>query len=164
MNQSKRVGRTDDENDPHRRDNFTKMKLVLPVGKQKAWELIATPKGIASWHPLRCEGRVAIGEILEYFWREGISESFEVKYLGAKHSAIQLRWRDGAILRFYLHGALTTLTLQVEYPATSQGARNQSAELPYWAFYLANLKSIALGGHDLRNDLPGRTWAKGFID
>jgi len=57
MNQSKRVGRTDDENDPHRRDNFTKMKLVLPVGKQKAWELIATPKGIASWHPpLRGKG------------------------------------------------------------------------------------------------------------
>ncbi len=77
---------------------------------------------------------------------------------------MQLRWRDGATLHFYLHGAMTTLTLVVEYPKTSQGERNQRAELPYWAFHLANLKSVALNGPDLRNKFPGRTWRKGFID
>src|SRR2546422_11749953 len=44
MNEFTRLGRADDENDPHRRDNLTKMKMVLPVGKQRAWELIATPR------------------------------------------------------------------------------------------------------------------------
>lgn len=59
---------------------------------------------------------------------------------------------------------MTTLTLEVEYPRTAEGRRNQLTELPRWAFYLTNLKSVALGGPDLRNTLPGRTWDKGFID
>ncbi len=140
------------------------MKMVLPVGKPRAWDLIATPAGMTSWFPMRCEGRVATGEVPEFFWRRGVSEKFEVKYVGEKHSALQLRWREGEILRFYLHGAMTTLTLEAEYPSTAEGTRNQITELPLWAFYLANLKSVALGGPDLRNSSPGRSWDKRFID
>ncbi len=57
----------------------------------------------------------------------------------------------------YLHGRLTTLTLEVEYKDASQGRKDQLEELPKWAFRLANLKSVAVNGKDLRSGsaMPG---------
>ena len=75
-----------------------------------------------------------------------------------------MQWRNGGRLRYYLHGKLTTLTLEVEYPKNADGRGNQVSELANWAFFLANLKSVALNGPDLRNKGPSRSWKKGFID
>jgi hypothetical protein len=141
---------------------MTKMKMVLPVGKKRAWKLIATPRGLASWFPDRCDGRVAAGSFLEFGWRDGSSENFRVIYVGDKHSAFRLARRDGSQLRFYLHGKMTTLTLEVGYPSNAR--RTQISELALWAFYLANLKSVALSGTDLRHQLTGRSKKIGFID
>ena len=51
---------------PFAKGNMTKMKLFLPVSKKEAWKLIATPKGLASWFPTRCEGSVLPGRTLEF--------------------------------------------------------------------------------------------------
>ncbi len=75
-----------------------------------------------------------------------------------------MQWRNGGKLRYYLHGKLTTLTLEVEYPKNADGQGNQVSELAHWAFFLANLKSVALNGPDLRNKGLNRSRKKGFID
>jgi hypothetical protein len=148
------------------RENTTKLKLLLPVGKERAWELIATSEGLASWLPAACIGRVAVGELLAFRWNDGSVEQFRVRSLGEKHSSVRLDWRHGAELRFYLHGRLTTLTVEVEYRNTTQGGKDQVRELPIWGFRLANLKSVAVRGHDLRSRStePRRSWKVGFID
>ena len=73
-------------------------------------------------------------------------------------------WKHGAQIQFYLHGKMTTLTLEVEYQNTRMGRVHRVSELPIWAFYLANLKSVALGGPDLRHGLKGHTKEMGIID
>jgi hypothetical protein len=87
-----------------------------------------------------------------------------VIYVGEKHSSFRLMRENGTQIRFYLHGRMTTLTLEVEYPKNAKASENQASELAQWAFYLANLKSVALGGLDLRQQLPGRKSVNGFID
>ena len=140
------------------------MKMVLPVGKKKAWELVATSAGLASWLPVKCSGPVIVGGFLKFGWRGGRSEKFRVLIIGEKHSSFRMAWRDSAVIRFYLHGRMTTLTVEVHYPDSLEGRANQIEELTFWAFHLANLKSVALGGPDLRHGLRGRTKEEGFID
>lgn len=149
---------------PYLRGNVTKMKTILPVGKRKAWRLIATPRGIASWFPISCTGRVAAGSTLRFHWPDGETEWFQVLRLGEKRSSFHMQWRNCGRVRYYLHGKLTTLTLEVEYPKNADSRGNQVSELAHWAFFLANLKSVALNGPDLRNKEPSRSWKKGFID
>jgi hypothetical protein len=148
------------------RGNTTKLKLLLPVGKKRAWELIATSEGLASWLPAACVGEVAVGELLSFRWDDGSEERFRVRRLGEKHSSVRLDWRHGAELRFYLHGRLTTLTVEVEYRNTMEGRKDQLRELPMWGFRLANLKSVAVSGQDLRSRSTEsrRSWKVGFID
>jgi len=135
---------------PHPQDHLTKIKLILPVGKKKAWRLIATTRGIASWFPTQCKDRVRKGHILEFIWSNGRSEHFKVLYAGK--------------LRYYLHGRLTTLTLEVDYPNKPGASSNQISEIALWIFLLAHLKSVALKGQDLRNRMTSRSWSKGLID
>ncbi|MBO0887849.1 hypothetical protein J2P12_01970 [Candidatus Bathyarchaeota archaeon] len=142
----------------------TKLKIVLPVGKKRAWKYIATPAGLARWLPSNCTGKIMPGESLKFDWRDGFSEQFRVVCVGEKHSSLRLRRRDGSDVRFYLHGKMTTLTLEVGYPKTVAGRNSRVSELPLWGFRLANLKSVALGGPDLRHQLRGRTWRMGFVD
>jgi hypothetical protein len=151
---------------PFTRRNTTKLKMLLPVGKPRAWELITTVEGLASWFPVGCAGTVAAGEELTFRWADGSVERFRVRRLGDRRSSFALDWRRGAELRLYLHGRLTTVTLEVEYRPGRQGRRDQLAELPLWAFRLSNLKSVAMGGRDLRSQsaLPRRSWRAGFID
>ncbi len=140
------------------------MKIVLPVGKERAWRMIATPDGLASWFPTKCTGHMTPGGLLEFGWKNGKSDVFRILYLGEKHSSFRMRWLDDAMIRFYLHGRMTTLTLEVEYQNNLTGRLDQLSELPQWAFYLANLKSVALGGPDLRNRLKGHGESERFID
>ena len=142
------------------------MKMLLPVGKARAWDLIATAEGLASWLPSRCEGTVEEGEWLTFAWPDGSSDRLRLRRVGKKHSAIALDWTREAEFRVYLHGRLTTLTLEVEYRKNSEGRRHQLSELPRWAFWLANLKSVAVHGRDLRSrsTMPRRPWNAGFID
>jgi len=140
------------------------MKIILPVGKRKAWSLIATPAGIASWFPAQCRGIVKVGEPLEFTWPDGSADHFRVMRMGEQHSSFAMEWRDGASLSYYLHGRRTTLTLEVEYPANSEGRTRQIRELAQWAFRLANLKSVGLRGRDLRQSAWKRSWTFGFID
>ena len=100
---------------PNLLGRVTKMKMVLPVGKRRAWELIATPEGLASWFSLKCIGQVKPGRFLTLGWRGGQLTRFKILYVGKQHSSFRLIWKHGAQIRFYLHGKMTTLTLEVEY-------------------------------------------------
>lgn len=150
--------------DPYLRGMTTKMKMIMPVGKKRAWRLIATLDGLSSWFPSKCSGRVNLGTDLDLGFRDGDVQRFRVLSMGEKHSSFRMLRSDGAQVRFYLHGKMTTLTIEVEYPNSLDGRRSQISELPLWAFRLANLKSVALGGPDLRHQLTGRTKNTGFID
>ncbi|OLD02775.1 MAG: hypothetical protein AUJ07_08015 [Crenarchaeota archaeon 13_1_40CM_3_53_5] len=66
--------------------------------------------------------------------------------LGERHPSFQMQWRNGGRLRYYLHGKLTTLTPEVEYPRNTEGHKQQISEIAQWGFSLAKLKSVALGG------------------
>jgi len=138
--------------------------MILPVGKKKAWRLITSHRGICSWFPAHLEGKIEAGEQLRFDWRGERSENYKVLYLGPKHSSFRLQQSVGVKVSIYLHGRLTTLTLEVEYPGTPKAKRDQASEVARWAFFLVDLKSVALGGPDLRNNLQGRSWVKGFID
>src|SRR5436309_1074743 len=102
------------------------MKMILPVGKKKAWKMIATSKGITSWFPRECKGRASAGNFLSFRWPDGKHERFQVLSLGERHFSLQMQWRNGGRLRYYLHGKLTTLTLEVEYPRSSGATCNKS--------------------------------------
>lgn len=54
---SRNVGESDEPNDPHRYDNLTRMKIVLPVGKQKAWECYPQWHCLLVPHEMRGKGR-----------------------------------------------------------------------------------------------------------
>lgn len=149
---------------PLSRSVKTKLKMTLPVGKKRAWKLIGTTKGLESWFPTKCTGQIESGNYLELESRDGSTEKYRINYLGEKHSSFRLLREDGSEVRFYLHGRMTTLTLEVDYPDSVDGKEKRISELPLWAFRLANLKSVALRGPDLRHRLRGRTKFKGFID
>lgn len=150
---------------PYVLGNVTRMKMLLPVGKERAWDLIATSEGLTSWFPAGCAGTVRVGEFLTFAWEDGSVDRVRVRRLGEKHSSLSFDWRHGAELRVYLHGRLTTLTLEVEYEEIRK-RKDQRQELPRWAVRLANLKSCAMHRRDLRNGstLSRRSWKVGFID
>jgi hypothetical protein len=143
--------------------NTEKMKIVLPVGKGRAWKLLTTRQGICSWFAVSCNGKISSGEQLEFGWTDEKPVKHRVLNMGQKHSSFLLERSDGTRLSFYLHGRLTTLTLQIAHPPTIR-RQDRIADVRLWAFFLANLKSVALGGPDLRNTLRGRSWKRGFID
>ena len=149
---------------PIPRGLITKLKMVLPIGKKRAWNLIATPKGLQSWLPVKCTGRMEPGNWLKFGWRDGDAEEYRIISLGVKHSSFRLAREDGFQVRFYLHGRMTTLTLELEYPTSPVARRNRDLEVSFWAFHLANLKSVAFKGPDLRHRLRGRARSRGFID
>ena len=146
--------------------NITRMKMLLPVGKARSWDLIATSEGLASWLSKRCTGTATVGGLLTFGWADGSVDRFRVRRLGKNRSSFAMGWRNGAELRVYLHGRLTTLTLEVEYKNTLSGRSDQISELPRWAFRLANLKSVAVNRRDLRSGstMLRRSWGAGFID
>jgi hypothetical protein len=143
--------------------NNEKMKIVLPIGKSRAWKLLTTRRGICSWYAVSCNGKISTGEQLEFSWTDEKPVKHRVLSMGQRHSSFLLERKDGTRLSFYLHGRLTTLTLEIAHPPT-KGRRDRTADVRLWAFFLANLKSVALGGPDLRNTLRGRSWKHGFID
>ena len=140
-----------------------KMKIVLSVGKSRAWRLLTTREGICSWYAVSCNGKIERGEEIEFSWPSERSVKDTVLSMGQKHSSFLLEQTDGTKLSFYLHGRLTTLTLEIAYPVTIR-RRDRISDVRLWAFFLANLKSVALGGPDLRNTLRGRSWKYGFVD
>lgn len=148
---------------PFAKGNVTKLKMVLPISKKKAWKLIATPKGLASWFPTVCKGRVAPGQTLEFGWPGGDVERFQVLRVGEAGSVWHMSWWKTGKVRYALHGREPThFTLEVQYP---RSARHwQSPELVGWTFFMSNLKSVAMGGPDLRNKNPRFSWKKGYID
>ena len=134
---------------PYLTGTLTKIKMVLPVGKKQAWNLIATSNGMKSWLLKDCVGDFEQRKPLVFTWPEGARENARVVYVGEKHSSLQLDRENRSRLRFYLHGRMTTLTLEVEYRLCDNPDKLQASELTTWAFGLANLKSVALGGRSL---------------
>jgi len=57
--------------DPFMKSNLTRLKLVLPVSKTRVWQLVGTPKGLASWFPTHVKGRIAAGKMIEFGWTTG---------------------------------------------------------------------------------------------
>ncbi len=150
-------------NNPYSKGDVTRMKLVLPVSKKEAWRLIATARGLASWCPSKCRGRLLRGQTLEFEWPDGSVETHRVVRVGDGNSSLALDWWHGGRVQFYLHGRQPThLTLRVEYPRSAK--RWRSTELVGWTFFLSNLKSVAMKGPDLRSKNPKLSWKRGYID
>src|SRR2546421_10521728 len=90
----------------HFRSNATRMKMILPVGKKKAWRLITSRRGICSWFPVFLEGKIVVGELLRFAWPGEQSVNYKVLYLGPKRSSFRLQRADGVKVSVYLHGRL----------------------------------------------------------
>lgn len=152
-----------DLKNPYVKGNVTKLKMLLPTSKKEAWKLIATPKGLASWFPTKCRGRVRKDSSLEFGWADGSTETHRVLWVGEAHSSLTLDWWETGRVSFYLHGREPThLTLQVTYPKSAR--KWQALEFVGWTFFLSNLKSAAMKGPDLRSRNSKLSWKKGYID
>ncbi len=149
---------------PFVRGNVTRLKLLLPCNRKKAWKLIATPSGISSWFPITCKGRVAAGKSLVFGWPGGDTETVRVLEV-TKGESLQTDWWQLGKVRYSVKGNdPTVFTLEVRYPKKGKGKSWQIPELVGWTFFLSNLKSIAMKGPDLRSNDPKRSWKKAFID
>ncbi len=142
------------------------MKVALPCSKAEAWRLIGTPEGLSSWFPVTVQGRMGIGEMLEFYWPSGTPDQFKVLDV-REGDHWEMSWQAGGDgrVRYSLRGDRpTTLELEVTYDNTERGRQWQLLEVGPWAFYLANLKSAALKGPDLRTRDPKVTWKDGHLD
>lgn len=149
---------------PYVNGNDTILKIFLPVETSRAWELVATPQGTSSWFPKACLGQIAEGETVEFQWDSSKPDKFKVlKVEPGKYW--EMSWVEGGKVRYAIKDENPVVfTLEVSYPATPTGREAQELEVAPWSFLLANLKSIALGGPDLRSRNPSPIWKEGFID
>ena len=151
---------------PYLLGNVTRLKVVLPCAKREAWRLIGTPDGLASWFPVSCKGRMAVGEMLEFGWPSGAPDRFRIlDFKEGDHW--EMDWQAGGPgrVRYSLRGeGIVVFELEVTYDNTEEGRKWQLLESAPWAFYLANLKSAALKGPDLRSQEPKISWKDGFLD
>ncbi len=149
---------------PYIQGNTTKLKVLLPAKKSEVWQLMGTAEGMGKWFPLECVGKISKGETLEFRWGVGDPEEFEV--LDYKENEFwEMRWLEGAKVRYSVEGDNPViLTLEVTYADTEQGKATQLLEVAGWSFYLANLKSVVMGGPDLRRKGDFYSWKEGFVD
>ena len=78
---------------------------------------------------------------------------------------MQMSWFNDGKVRYAIEGEKPHfLHIHVDYADTKDGKNDQLIELPGWSFFLANLKSLVLGGPDLRDNTGNNDWDKGFID
>ncbi len=149
---------------PYIIENITRMKVVLPVKREKVWSLVGVAEGFSAWFPKSCQGKIAKGEILEFGWMSGSPDRFRVLEV-VENQWWEMEWSDGATIRFSLDDENPVIfTLEVTYPKSPQGETAQMQEVTGWIFYLVNLKSILLNGPDLRNNNPSYSWRERFID
>jgi uncharacterized protein YndB with AHSA1/START domain len=152
---------------PYIKENLTVLKVFLPVRADKAWELISTPKGIFSWFPKACLGQIVEGETLEFQWDSSNPDKFKVLQV-VPNQYWEMEWvvaDQGGKVRYGIKADNSIVfTLEVTYPRNPTGKEAQDSEVAPWSFMLANLKSIASGGPDLRSHHPSPIWKEGFID
>lgn len=151
-------------NNPHIVNNVIKLRVVLPCSKESVWRLIATPEGLASWFPPSCRGVIAKDEIIEFAWMNDSAYTFRVLELENGHF-MEMEWIKGAKVRYSIDRENpVVVTIEATYPQTSEGKEQQLIEIAPWAFEITNLKSIAVGGVDLRSHDSKFSWRDGFID
>jgi uncharacterized protein YndB with AHSA1/START domain len=149
---------------PYIQGNITKLKVLLPGERKKVWQLTGTPQGMGKWFPIECLGKIAKGEILEFIWVAGAPDKFKVLEVKENESWM-MEWVEGAQVRYRLEGeSPVILILEVTYSDNEQGKATQLIEVAGWTFYLANLKSIVMGGPDLRRKDSSHSWKDSFID
>ena len=88
-------------NNPYVEGNTTKLKIVLACDKGKAWELIATPVGLAAWFPSRCEGNIIKGEEIVFHWPTDPPEKFIVLDIH-ESQWWEMTWYDNSKIRYVL--------------------------------------------------------------
>ncbi|EQB63502.1 MAG: hypothetical protein RBG1_1C00001G1081 [candidate division Zixibacteria bacterium RBG-1] len=149
---------------PYIQGNITKLKVLLPGERKKAWQLVGTPQGMGKWFPLECLGKIAKGETIEFIWVAGAPEKFKVLDV-KENESWEMEWVEGAKVKYHLESESPVIfSLEVSYPDNEQGKATQLIEVAGWTFYLANLKSVVMGGPDLRRKNSSYGWKEGFID
>jgi len=149
---------------PYVQGHKTFMRVTLPCDMNRAWELIGTPAGLEKWFPKRCEGQIISGQKLIFHWLSDPANEFSVLEV-MENKWWEMSWFEGGKVRYRLEdGSPVIFNLEVHYPESEKGKEIQILELPPWGFLLANLKSIASNGPDLRNQNTRFNWREGFIE
>ena len=160
------MAETIEVDNPYLMGNVTRLRVVLPSSKADAWNLIGTAHGLSSWFPVSCGGRMAVGETLEFGWTGSSPDRFRIlDWKEGDHW--EMEWRAGGPgrVRYSLKGdGPTVFEIEVSYDNTELGRKWQVLEAAPWAFFLANLKSAAMKGPDLRTKDPKVSWRDGFLD
>ena len=109
---------------------------------------------------------MGVGEMLEFGWAGGAPDRFKI--LDWKEGDYwEMDWQAGGPgrVRYSLRGeGPVVFELEVTYDNSEEGRKWQLLEAAPWAFYLSNLKSIAMKGLDLRTKDPKISWKDGFLD
>lgn len=151
---------------PYLLGNVTRLKMALPCSNQDAWNLVGRVEGLSAWLPVSCKGRVSIGETLEFGWTSGNPDRYRV--LDVKEGVFwEMDWQAGGPgrVRYSLRGEDAVIfELEVTYDNSEEGRNWQLLEVAPWAFYLSNLKSVAMKGLDLRTMDLKISWKNGFLD
>jgi uncharacterized protein YndB with AHSA1/START domain len=149
---------------PYARDNVTRMKMVIRATPEEVWRMVATAEGLSKWLAASCSGEfVKYGEV-RFKWF-GDEDSRFIVFESVPMSTYEMGWFDRAKVRLTIEGDWpVTLTLKVTYQPGPDGKEAQAVELGPWAFALANLKSVILGGPDLRSKDPSLHWRESYID
>jgi len=140
------------------------MKVVLGCSRKEAWKLISTHEGLESWFSRKSIGNIARDEIVEFHWDDLPPDKLRILAFNEGYS-LEHEWFQDARVRYELQeGPRLVFVLTVTYPGTRKGRERQIAELVPWSFMLSNLRSITLGGADIRTSDPTFSWKDGFID
>jgi len=149
---------------PYIQGNTTKLKVLLLASKNKAWQLVGTAQGMEKWFPKECLGKIAKGEMIEFVWISGPPDKFKV--LDVKENEFwEMSWVEGAKVRYSIDKDNPVIfTLEATYADNEKGKETQLLEVAGWTFYLTNLKSIVMGGPDLRRKDSTHSWKESFVD
>ena len=148
---------------PYVQGHITKLKIILPCDGRKAWELIATPEGLAGWFPDCVVGKIAKDEEIEFHWPGEPPGKFTVLDV-VEGRWWEMSWYDGSRIRYAIEeNGHVIFKLEVSYSRDQKGKEIQILVLAPWGLMLANLKSRILNGPDLRNNDPAFPWKDGYL-
>ena len=153
---------------PYLVDNSIRLKVVLSCPKEAVWNLIGTCEGYVTWFPTSCTGIFEKGKTIQCgWWGSEPDEEHRILEIKKGHY-VEMDWdavAQGAKVRYSIESENPVVfSLEATYPKTSEGEDAQLLDIAPWTFALMNLKSVVMGGIDLRNLAFPNSSSDAFID